>query len=62
MAASRKVHFEGARRADPPARRAGAGTVVEGPAIIEEYGSTMPIHPGFTATVDEYGMEVRREQ
>jgi N-methylhydantoinase A len=31
------------------------GTVVHGPAIIEEYGSTVPLHPGFTATVDRYG-------
>jgi N-methylhydantoinase A len=29
------------------------GTVVEGPAIIEEFGSTVPLHPGFTARVDE---------
>jgi N-methylhydantoinase A len=31
------------------------GAVVRGPAIIEEYGSTVPIHPGYTATVDPYG-------
>ena len=30
------------------------GTVVTGPAIIEEFGSTVPLHPGFTARVDEY--------
>jgi N-methylhydantoinase A len=30
------------------------GTVVDGPAIIEEFGSTVPLHPGFTARVDEY--------
>ncbi|MBZ5740725.1 hydantoinase/oxoprolinase family protein [Nocardioides mangrovi] len=30
------------------------GTVVEGPAIIEEFGSTVPLHPGFSARVDEY--------
>jgi N-methylhydantoinase A len=23
--------------------------------IIEEYGSTVPVHPGFTATVDDFG-------
>lgn len=33
----------------------GAGAVVTGPAVIEEYGSTLPVHPGFTATVDDYG-------
>jgi N-methylhydantoinase A len=37
------------------------GTTVEGPVIIEEYGSTVPVHPGFTATVDDYGnLLVRR--
>ncbi|MCW2796085.1 hydantoinase/oxoprolinase family protein, partial [Nocardioides sp.] len=30
------------------------GTVVPGPAIIEEFGSTVPLHPGFTARVDDY--------
>ena len=29
-------------------------TVVVGPAIIEEFGSTVPIHPGFEVAVDEY--------
>ena len=33
----------------------GPGDVVSGPAIIEEFGSTVPVHPGFTATVDAYG-------
>jgi len=36
-------------RADLP-----AGFTVEGPAIIEEFGSTVPVHPGFTASVDDY--------
>ncbi|MEP9361701.1 hydantoinase/oxoprolinase family protein [Nocardioides sp. CN2-186] len=30
------------------------GTVVVGPAIIEEFGSTVPLHPGFTARIDDY--------
>ncbi len=30
------------------------GAVVPGPAIIEEFGSTVPLHPGFTARVDEH--------
>jgi N-methylhydantoinase A len=30
-----------------------AGDVVEGPAIVQEFGSTVPIHPGFTARVDD---------
>jgi N-methylhydantoinase A len=43
-------------RADLP-----PGTTVRGPAIIEEYGSTVPLHPGFTVTVDDFGnLVVRR--
>jgi N-methylhydantoinase A len=30
------------------------GTVVDGPAVLEEFGSTVPLHPGFTARIDEY--------
>ncbi|MGY1591946.1 hydantoinase/oxoprolinase family protein [Geodermatophilus sp. SYSU D00708] len=33
----------------------GPGDVVPGPAIIEEFGSTVPVHPGFAATVDTHG-------
>ena len=29
------------------------GDVIDGPAVIEEFGSTIPIHPGFRATVDD---------
>ncbi|HEY7814248.1 MAG TPA: hydantoinase/oxoprolinase family protein, partial [Nakamurella sp.] len=32
-----------------------AGDVVDGPAVIEEFGSTVPVHPGFRARVDRYG-------
>jgi N-methylhydantoinase A len=35
--------------------RLGPGDVVPGPAIIEEFGSTVPVHPGFVATVDVHG-------
>ena len=31
------------------------GDVIVGPAIVEEYGSTVPVHPGFVARVDGYG-------
>jgi N-methylhydantoinase A len=31
------------------------GDVVVGPAIVEEFGSTVPVHPGFVATVDRFG-------
>ena len=38
-----------------------AGAVVDGPAVIEEYGATVPVHPGFTVRVDELGnLIVRR--
>jgi N-methylhydantoinase A len=38
-----------------------AGTKVAGPVVIEEYGSTVPVHPGFSATVDDFGnLLVRR--
>ena len=32
-----------------------AGDQIQGPAIIEEFGSTVPIHPGFTVRVDSLG-------
>jgi N-methylhydantoinase A len=32
-----------------------AGDTFEGPAIVEEFGSTLPVHPGFTARVDALG-------
>lgn len=40
------------------------GDVIESPAIIEEFGSTIPLHPGFTARVDVHGNVVvtRTEQ
>ena len=31
------------------------GDVVSGPAIVEEFGSTVPVHPGFAAEVDRFG-------
>ncbi|MFW6034568.1 MAG: hydantoinase/oxoprolinase family protein [bacterium] len=33
----------------------GAGDVVTGPAVVEEFGSTVPVHPGFAAEVDRHG-------
>ncbi len=35
--------------------RLGAGDVVEGPAVLEEFSSTVPLHPGFIARVDRFG-------
>jgi N-methylhydantoinase A len=30
------------------------GATVDGPAVIEEFGSTVPLHPGFSARVDDF--------
>ncbi len=39
-----------------------AGAVITGPAVVQEYGATVPLHPGFTATVDSLGnLVIRRE-
>ncbi len=35
--------------------RLGAGDVVAGPAVLEEFGSTVPVPPGFTARADAFG-------
>jgi N-methylhydantoinase A len=35
--------------------RLGADDVLHGPAVIEEFSSTVPLHPGFTARVDTFG-------
>ncbi|CAN5311098.1 hydantoinase/oxoprolinase family protein [soil metagenome] len=35
--------------------RLGADDVVEGPAVLEEFSSTTPLHPGFVARVDTFG-------
>ncbi|CAN5843674.1 hydantoinase/oxoprolinase family protein [soil metagenome] len=32
-----------------------AGDRLSGPAVIEEFGSTIPVHPGFAAEVDRFG-------
>ncbi|MFC4063243.1 hydantoinase/oxoprolinase family protein [Planomonospora corallina] len=65
----RRVHFDEDRDRDggrdTPVFRRGdlrPGDVVRGPAVIEEYGSTLPVHPGFTAAADGRGnLVVRRE-
>jgi N-methylhydantoinase A len=31
------------------------GDVLHGPAVLEEFGSTIPLHPGFRAEVDGFG-------
>jgi N-methylhydantoinase A len=38
-----------------------AGDELAGPAVVQEFGSTLPVHPGFAARVDELGnLVVRR--
>ncbi|MET0865386.1 MAG: hydantoinase/oxoprolinase family protein [Nakamurella sp.] len=40
-----------------------AGDIVRGPAVVQDFGSTVPIEPGFLATVDRYGnLLITREQ
>jgi N-methylhydantoinase A len=31
------------------------GAALAGPVIVEEFGSTVPIHPGFAARIDDFG-------
>lgn len=33
----------------------GAGDELDGPAVIEEFSSTIPVHPGFRAHIDAFG-------
>ena len=51
---ARDVCFDGGYVITPVYRRAdlAPGNVITGPAIIEEYGSTVPVHPGFEVRVD----------
>ncbi len=53
---TRPVFFDGWHADTPVYWRADlrAGDVVAGPAVLEEFGSTVPVHPGFTATVDDH--------
>lgn len=40
-----------------------AGDTVSGPCVIEEFGSTVPVHPGFVARVDEHAnLVITREE
>ncbi|TDC48395.1 hydantoinase/oxoprolinase family protein [Actinomadura sp. KC345] len=53
---TRPVHF-GAWEETAVYRREklAPGDTVQGPAVIEEFGSTLPLHPGFTARPDAHG-------
>ena len=62
---TRKVWFGGTWHDTPVVWRGdlGGGDEVRGPAVIEEYGSTLPLPPGVVVTVDRVGaLVVRREQ
>ena len=54
---TRRVWFEDAWVDTPIYDRArlGAGDEVTGPAVFEEFSSTIPLHPGFSARVDAHG-------
>ena len=53
---SRSVHFDDWVETDVFDRaRLGAGDVIDGPAVLEEFSSTVPLHPGFRAEVDRFG-------
>lgn len=52
----RKVYFDAWEEAAVYRREDLApGDAVRGPAVVEEFGSTLPLHPGFTATLDGHG-------
>jgi N-methylhydantoinase A len=61
-AGARPVFFDGAWHDSPVVWRddLGAGDEVRGPAVIEEYGSTLPVAPGVRVTVDRLGALVVR--
>jgi N-methylhydantoinase A len=52
----RRVHFDSWVDASIYDRsRLTVGDRVAGPAVIEEFSSTIPVHPGFVASVDTFG-------
>jgi N-methylhydantoinase B len=55
---TRAVVFDDGRRVNTGIYRRdelAPGALVLGPAVVEEYGSTVPVHPGFAARVDPVG-------
>ena len=54
----RQVCFDGSSYLETPLywrSDLAPGDEIFGPAIIEEFGSTVPLHPGFAARVDSLG-------
>lgn len=60
---ARPVFFAGAFRDTPVYDRTGlpAGTRIEGPAVIEEFGSTTVVFPGQNVAVDPHGILIVRQ-
>jgi N-methylhydantoinase A len=58
----RDVYFDGSFRPTPVYQRAAlaAGFILEGPAVIEEFGSTTVVFPGQNLTVDPHGILIVR--
>jgi N-methylhydantoinase A len=58
----RPVYFADRRHEAPvyARERLRSGDELAGPAVVQEFGSTLPIHPGFAARVDELGNVVVR--
>jgi N-methylhydantoinase A len=58
----RQIYFNGAFRPTPVYQRPvlPAGFHLDGPAVIEEFGSTTVVFPGQSLTVDQYGVLVIR--
>lgn len=55
---TRPVCFDGEKYADAAVYwrpDLAPGDLIDGPAVIEEYGATVPLHPGFQARVDRLG-------
>jgi N-methylhydantoinase A len=53
----RPVYFDGVGYVETPVyRRAGltAGSAIDGPAVVEEFGSTTVLFPEWSSRVDEY--------
>ena len=59
---SRKVYFDGRFRDTPIYQRGSlpAGFLLEGPAVVEEFGSTTVVFPGQRLTVDDHGILIVR--
>ncbi|HXW40047.1 MAG TPA: hydantoinase/oxoprolinase family protein [Xanthobacteraceae bacterium] len=58
----RPVYFDGGFRDTPVLARAslGAGFALDGPAVVEEFGSTTVVFPGQHLTVDPHGILIIR--